>query len=115
MGCELNAVEATKARARGKQLAGRLTVEVDDFLHWSLPRLALPPQFDAVLGNPPFVRYQYLDPKQQQRAEQVFACFDLPFTKHTNAWVPFVIASVAQHAWALILELANHEHQPGGT
>src|SRR5262249_1204689 len=52
-------------------------------------------EFDAVVGNPPFIRYQYLDPGQQALAEQVFAKYGLRFTKHTNAWVPFVVAALA--------------------
>lgn len=55
----------------------------------------MPSDFDAVLGNPPFIRYQYLDPHLQTRAAQIFQKFDLTFTKHTNAWVPFIIASLA--------------------
>ena len=48
-----------------------------------------------MLGNPPFVRYQYLPKPFQDRAEQVFKTMDLRFTKHTNAWVPFILASVS--------------------
>ena len=51
--------------------------------------------FDAVVGNPPFIRYQYLPEDAQQKAEQIFKLLGLPFTKHTNAWVPFVLASIA--------------------
>jgi adenine-specific DNA methylase len=51
--------------------------------------------FDAVVGNPPFIRYQYLPEDAQLRAEQIFKALGLPFTKHTNAWVPFVLASIA--------------------
>src|SRR5262249_5839404 len=51
--------------------------------------------FDAVLGNPPFIRYQYLPDDQQQRAARIFSRFQLPFTRHTNAWVPFVVASLS--------------------
>jgi len=95
--CEIQPAEAKKASERAR--SGRVfevCVFVDDFLKWSLPRLCGPPEFDAVLGNPPFIRYQYLDPELQDRSQQVFEQFGLPFTKHTNAWVPFVIASIAQ-------------------
>ena len=52
-------------------------------------------QFDCVVGNPPFIRYQYLPEESQHKAEAIFKMLHLPFTKHTNAWVPFVLASVA--------------------
>ena len=53
------------------------------------------PEFDAVVGNPPFIRYQYLPQESQHKAEAIFKMLGLPFTKHTNAWVPFVLASIA--------------------
>jgi adenine-specific DNA-methyltransferase len=95
--CELLGAEATKARTRATKLPKRVSTTVleTDFLAWALPRLRAEPIFDAVVGNPPFVRYQYLEAAQQDRARQVFDRFGLPFTKHTNAWVPFVIASIA--------------------
>lgn len=95
--CEILPAEAKKACERGQRVRGfEVSVFVDDFLKWSLPRLSGSPEFDAALGNPPFIRYQYLDPEQQARSQQVFEHFGLPFTKHTNAWVPFIIASIAQ-------------------
>jgi len=51
--------------------------------------------FDAILGNPPFIRSQYLDSYLQARSGKNFSKTDLAFTKHTNAWVPFIIASLA--------------------
>jgi adenine-specific DNA methylase len=71
------------------------TVHGGDFLKWALPRLTGPPLYDAVLGNPPFIRYQYLDARRQARAEQTFRALGLPFTRHANAWVPFVAAALA--------------------
>lgn len=97
VGCELDPVEAEKARHRSRESREfKVEIHSDDFLRWSLPRLDDEPKFDGVLGNPPFVRYQYLDPGQQSRAEEIFNRFKLPFTKHTNAWVPFIISAIAQ-------------------
>lgn len=97
VGCETEASEASKAASAAAQLAGVDTrVEVGDFLAWVKNRLESPGQFDAVVGNPPFIRYQYLDPAVQQRSEEIIRRFGLRFTKHTNAWVPFVIASLSQ-------------------
>src|SRR5690606_12315654 len=70
-------------------------VHPTDFLSWSLEKTGRAEgTFDAVIGNPPFVRYQYLPQPFQQKAEQVFRELGLPFTKHTNAWVPFILASM---------------------
>ncbi len=89
--CELDQDEAAKARAN----AHRNTSVIEaDFLRWYLTRPIGDQKFDAVVGNPPFIRYQYLPEEQQRLAERIFSRFGLPFTKHTNAWVPFVIASI---------------------
>lgn len=81
--------EAAKAEARG--LTG-CTVHNRDFLGWALE--AEREQFDAVVGNPPFIRYQYLPADFQANAERVFSRLGCKFTKHTNAWVPFILASM---------------------
>lgn len=67
-----------------------------DFIKWSLSNLSSKTQikFDAVLGNPPFIRYQYLNKEVQQNAQLLFEALNLKFTKHTNAWIPFLIASI---------------------
>ncbi len=90
--CELNEEEAEKAVSRTN-----LPVRVlnTDFLRWYLFHAQDEERFDAVVGNPPFIRYQYLPDEQQLLAEKIFALLGLPFTKHTNAWVPFVLASVS--------------------
>ncbi|MGA2033458.1 MAG: N-6 DNA methylase [Thermoguttaceae bacterium] len=95
--CEIDPDEACVAKEKARMLGDvKVMVRVGDFLEWSLPRLEGLPKFDAVVGNPPFIRYQYLDPEVQYRSEQIFERFRLPFTKHTNAWVPFIISSLAQ-------------------
>ncbi|KAF0108695.1 MAG: putative modification methylase [Anaerolineaceae bacterium] len=92
---EIEPAEAEKAKESASDLK-KVDVQITtrDFLGWSLIRLLNPPQFDAVVGNPPFIRYQYLDSDLQGISEQLFKVFHLPFTKHTNAWVPFVISSL---------------------
>ena len=89
--CEINEVEAEKAKYR-TNLPTRIINT--DFLRWYLLQGRSEDGFDAVLGNPPFIRYQYLPNQQQLLAEEIFKQLKLPFTKHTNAWVPFVIASI---------------------
>ncbi|MGY3266835.1 N-6 DNA methylase [Lysobacter sp. HA35] len=93
---ELDDVEASKAKRRAEQVGLRASkIHSTDFLTWSLEMTGKEEgTFDAVVGNPPFVRYQYLPQPFQQKAEQVFRNLSLPFTKHTNAWVPFILASM---------------------
>lgn len=50
-------------------------------------------KFDIVVGNPPYIRYQYFDKKQQKEAEKIFGKVNLKYSKLTNAWLSFVIGS----------------------
>ena len=96
MGFELEPDEAAKALVRAKGVGLRASrVLAEDFLQWAIRHFNdTHSRFDAVVGNPPFVRYQYLPAVFQSRAEEIFNRLGLPFTKHTNVWVPFILASV---------------------
>lgn len=100
--CELEPSEAAAARERAAALERvRLDLHAGDFLAWALARLERPLGCDAAVGNPPFIRYQYLPEAQQAVAERLFGALELPFTRHVNAWVPFVVAAL-------------HHLRPGG-
>jgi adenine-specific DNA methylase len=96
-GFEILETEAAKARERCENTS-RLKASIygEDFLGWAINKMSgKRPEFDAVVGNPPFIRYQYLPQDAQHKAEAIFKMLGLPFTKHTNAWVPFILASIA--------------------
>lgn len=96
-GFEIDRAEAKKAlnAAAGAGLSGA-SITNTDFLGWAITALQSRAQrYDAILGNPPFIRYQYLPPLFQDRAEAIFSALGCKFTKHTNAWVPFILASFA--------------------
>lgn len=93
---ELEGEEARKASERTKSFRNpSIDVKCADFLEWYLELDRGEASFDAVVGNPPFIRYQYLAEKDQDCSERIFRRCGLPFTKHTNAWVPFVVASLS--------------------
>ena len=93
-GIEVDAKEAKKARQQlfSSNMNGEIITY--DFLNWYLKNEHLKESFDAIIGNPPFIRYQYLPSFMQDYAEKIFAQLKLKFTKHTNAWITFVIASI---------------------
>jgi adenine-specific DNA methylase len=84
---EFEAGEADKARSIGLHDS---TVIHDDFHHFCLET---DQKFDLVVGNPPFIRYQYYDAEQQTLADAIFKKAGLKRTKLTNAWVTFVVGS----------------------
>lgn len=50
-------------------------------------------RFDLVVGNPPYIRYQFFDRVQQVEAADIFIKAGLTYSKLTNAWVSFVVGS----------------------
>ena len=69
-------------------------IQTYDFLKWIIQNIHLESKFDAVVGNPPFIRYQYLSSETQSYIEAIFKYLNLKFTKHTNLWVPFILAAI---------------------
>ena len=67
-----------------------------DFLKWANSELNNPRSlFEGIIGNPPFIRYQFLAKPFQAHIEKIFKQLNLKFTKHTNAWVPFVLSCIS--------------------
>lgn len=94
-GFELFDDEVKKAKKRALQLKIENTIKSADFLDHAIKLMAAgKAEYDAVVGNPPFIRYQYLPAESQEKSEIIFKSEHLKFTKHTNAWVPFVIAAI---------------------
>lgn len=50
-------------------------------------------RFDLIIGNPPYIRYQFFDREQQIEANNIFNKAGLSYSKLTNAWVSFVVGS----------------------
>lgn len=51
------------------------------------------PLFDAVIGNPPFIRYQNFAEEHRQPAFAIMRRAGMSPTRLTNSWVPFLVAS----------------------
>jgi adenine-specific DNA methylase len=92
-GIELDEEEALKARKAAEGNGFQAEILQGNFLAWALESAE---RYDAVVGNPPYIRFQYLAEEDRALAERVFERHHLAFTGHANAWVPFVIASVAK-------------------
>jgi len=50
-------------------------------------------RYDLIIGNPPYIRYQYFNKEQQKSASEIFQKANLSYSKLTNAWVSFVVGS----------------------
>src|SRR3989304_99966 len=63
-----------------------LAVEMESFYN-KLKKIIL------VIGNPPYIRYQFFNRLQQAEASDIFIKAGLTYSKLTNAWVSFVVGS----------------------
>ena len=107
-GIEILEVEAGKARQRLKSRYGVQAdkmVETGDFFDWW--KRTQQPSFDAVIGNPPFIRYQSFPEPYRHRAMEMMKLLGLTPNRLTNIWVPFVVAVTAslRHGGRLALVL----------
>ncbi|WP_047416506.1 class I SAM-dependent methyltransferase [Cellulophaga sp. Hel_I_12] len=84
---EFDEVEAEKSEAIG---LNKSSVINEDFHKYCINTER---KFDLIIGNPPYIRYQYFDKEQQQYAADIFNKASLKYSKLTNAWVSFVVGS----------------------
>ncbi len=94
---ELSAAEAALAAARAGPAADVLVGDAFAWYDEQRPDGA----FDAVAGNPPFIRYQSFPETHREPAFRLMREEGLTPTRLTNAWVPFVV-------------LATRALRPGG-
>lgn len=96
VGLEIIESEANHARNRlseSLQIAQSDAIVNEDFFNWwSRPDRR---SFDAVIGNPPFIRYQAFPEPHRSRAMEIMKGLGLKPNKLTNIWVPFVVAAVS--------------------
>jgi adenine-specific DNA methylase len=83
-GVELVAPEAAKARAYAR-------VDTENLFTWLRDGEA--GGWDAVAGNPPYIRFGNWAAEQREPALELMRRSGLRPTRLTNAWVPFVVAS----------------------
>lgn len=95
-GVEFDQEEAIKARERISYMSAldaTATIHCGDFFSYCYSHLSDKRSFDAVIGNPPFVRYQNFPEEQRQFAFYFMQSTGLHPSRLTNSWVPFLVAS----------------------
>ena len=99
--CEAEAVKCREAMVC-YGIAG--TTQHSSFFKWADENQE---RFDAVVGNPPFVRYQFMDELDRALAEKLLRCEGLELQGVSNLWIPFVLLSLRRlkpgGAFALVL------------
>lgn len=89
---EIDSDEAEKVR---KHYATNRAIKVlhEDFFDY-YKRCYKKERYDLILGNPPYIRYQYLTEKQRSIQSQILTEHGMKANKLINAWVCFLVACV---------------------
>jgi len=96
VGVEIIDNEAEAARAAMRAIVSTSAEKVvvnSDFFSWRKEHSS--ETFDAVVGNPPFIRYQTFPEPHRTLAMSLMADQGLTPNRLTNIWVPFVVAAAA--------------------
>jgi len=94
-GVELDPEEAQKAVERIVAMNETYVANIatGDFFTYCQRHLANDVRFDAIIGNPPFVRYQNFPENHRAIAFYLMQQAGLHPNRLTNSWVPFLVAS----------------------
>ena len=93
-GVELIEEEAIKAKLRAKELGVNVTTIVNSDFFQYINSNGID-RYDAVLGNPPFIRYQNFPEEHRELAITMMRDLGLTPNKLTNIWVPFLVISAS--------------------
>lgn len=96
LGIEIDSAESNRARSRMKELdipGSGQSVLNGDFFQFCRKQLGKCKIYDAIVGNPPFIRYQNFPEEQRTIAFGLMEDAGLHPTGLTNAWVPFLVGS----------------------
>ena len=89
---EIEADEAEKVSSNYKD-SSNVHVYNEDFLDY-YKRVYGKQTFDLILGNPPYIRYQYLTEEQREIQSNILTSHGMKSNKLINAWVAFLVACV---------------------
>lgn len=87
IGVELDSAEAEKAKKYGA------TIVNEDFFTFYSNEIQNKKSFDAVVGNPPFIRSQNFDEAYRKIAFSLMESAGLHPNRLTNIWIPFLVLS----------------------
>ena len=89
---EIESDEAEKVRNRYSDFE-QIEVHTEDFFDYYNLMLGKE-YYDLILGNPPYIRYQYLKDSQRDMQTKILTSHGMKANKLINAWVAFIVACV---------------------
>ena len=88
-------IEPDEAKKVRKRYVDKDNVEIyeDDFFKY-YNRVLGNETYDLIVGNPPYIRYQYLTELQRKMMSEILISHGMKSNKLINAWVAFIVACV---------------------
>jgi methylase of polypeptide subunit release factors len=90
---EINTAEAAKCQAILDCAPFRGTVLAGSVLNGARPRLG---EYDIAVGNPPFVRFQFLTEEDRRGALDIARASGLTLAGVSNLWIPVLLAALTR-------------------
>lgn len=94
-GVEIDPIEAAKARRRITVNGTNFDTNIHngDFFSFAREQLLMQEKYDAIVGNPPFIRYQNFQDEHRAVAFHIMEQAGMRPTRLTNSWVPFIVTA----------------------
>jgi len=89
---EINTTEAKKVKERMKSYENVKVINKDFFDFYKANKDSA--QYDLILGNPPYIRYQYLEENQRELMAEILTSQGMKANKLVNTWVGFIVSCV---------------------
>ena len=90
---ELNQDEASRCANEVSSAPFGARVCAESFLEWFLSN---DKEFELAIGNPPFVRYQFIDETETKRIGEVGSQLGISFRGVSNLWIPILLAALSR-------------------
>jgi len=91
LGVEIAPSEAQKARAVGEESFFPVQILNQSVLEWAVETNDY---YDAVVGNPPFVRYQFISKTDLKNIGFLGECMGIHFRGVSNLWIPVLLGAL---------------------
>ncbi len=89
---EIDGAESQKVENRMKAYQNVKVINKDFFDFYKANKGSI--QYDLILGNPPYIRYQYLEEHQRELMSDILTTQGMKANKLINTWVGFMVSCV---------------------
>lgn len=90
---ELVEMEAAKCEVALGSARDKSQVVHGSFFDWAS---SVDEEFDVLVGNPPFVRYQFVSDQDRTAAESLVAELGISLRRVSNLWIPFALVALSR-------------------